>query len=280
MKTWMKKISAVVMGCAATVFVEANPLNIVATTVEMGALASAIGGDAVKVRTITTGVEDPHFMEARPTYMVMARNADLWIRNGMELEVGWEPIILDRSRNPKIRIGQKGHFDGGASLAYILEIPESTVTRAMGDVHTQGNPHYMPDPLNARVVRMALAKKMTELSPENKETFEAGLNAFLARLDVAMFGEELVKQLGADRLWQAERAGRLDELLSTMKLNEALGGWKGQMAPWKDKPVITFHKSFSYFAHRFGVRIAGYLEPFPGIPPTPPGRRGATARCR
>lgn len=269
MKTWIKKMTAMILFCTAAAFVDAKPLNVVATTVEMGALASAIGGAAVKVRTITTGVEDPHFMDARPTFFVIARHADLWIRNGMDLEIGWEPIILDRCRNPRIRIGQKGHFDGGNHLAYVLEIPDASITRAMGDVHPQGNPHYMPDPLNARALSMALAKKMIALSPGNKELFEAGLSAFLMRLDAAMFGEALVGQVGADRLWQAERSGRLDDLLVEMNLQDKLGGWKAQMAPWKGKPVITFHKSFSYFAHRFGLQVVSNLEPVPGIPPTP-----------
>ncbi len=244
-------------------------MNIVATTPELGALAAALAGDRARIRTITSGREDPHFLQARPTFMVMARDADLWIRMGMDLEIGWEPVLLDGARNAAIRSGQPGHFDAGASIAYALEVPDATATRAMGDVHPHGNPHYMTDPLNARAVAQALAARLTERDPDHAADYETRLAAFLKRLDNAMYGEALVAKIGAERLWTAEADGELDTLLQKEAAENLLGGWRKTMRPWQDKPIIVFHKSWSYLAHRFGLRIAAELEPLPGVPPSP-----------
>ncbi len=244
-------------------------LNIVATTPELASLASAIAGERASVRSITAGQEDPHFLNARPTYMVMARDADLWIRMGLELEVGWEPVILDGSRNRSIRVGQRGHFDAGAFIPYVLEVPDATATRAMGDVHPSGNPHYMIDPYCARAVAIALADRLIDLDPAHADTYRDGLKSFLARLDRAMFGAGLVERFGGDRLWAAEAEGRLWELIEEEGAEDDLGGWRGAMRPWKGKPIITFHKSWSYFAKRFELVLVAELEPLPGVPPSP-----------
>ena len=260
------------IGTAALIFsgsTFARPLNIVATTPELGSLASAIAGERAAVRSITAGQEDPHFLNARPTYMVMARNADLWIRMGLDLEIGWEPVIIDGSRNRSIRVGQRGHFDAANYVPYVLEVPDATVTRAMGDVHPSGNPHYMIDPYCARAVAIALAERLIDLDPAHAETYRAGLKDFLARLDREMFGAGLVERLGGERLWAAEAEGRFWELLEAEEALDDLGGWRGAMRSWKGKPIITFHKSWSYFAGRFDLTVAGELEPLPGIPPSP-----------
>jgi len=199
----------------------------------------------------------------------MARDADLWIRMGLDLEIGWEPVLLDSARNRGIRVGQPGHFDAGGAIAYALEVPDVTATRAMGDVHAQGNPHYIIDPLNARAVVSALAQRLGQIDPANHDAYNANLAAFLRRLDVAMFGEVLVDRLGAERLWAAEADGTLLALVAQEGAEEQLGGWRKALQPWVGKPIVTFHKSWSYFAHRFGLEVAAELEPLPGVPPSP-----------
>ncbi len=247
----------------------ARPLNIVATTPELGSLASAVAGERGRVRTITSGGEDPHFLQARPSFMVMARDADLWIRMGLDLEVGWEPVLLDGARNRNIRVGQPGHFDAGSFIPYVLDVPEAGATRAMGDVHPSGNPHYLTDPLNARSVATALADRLIDLDPAHAGVYRSGLKDFLSRLDRAMFGAGPVERLGADRLWTAESEGNLRELLEAEEALTDLEGWRGAMRPWQDRPIITFHKSWGYFARRFDLKIAAELEPLPGVPPSP-----------
>jgi len=268
MKISFRLIAALILGGMVTQ-ATARPLNVVATTPELGSLAAAIGGRHVKVRTITSGREDPHFLQARPTFTVMARDADLWIRMGMDLEVGWEPLLIEGSRNARIRVGEPGHFDGGSFIAHALEVPDATATRAMGDVHAAGNPHYMLDPLNARQIAIALSARLKKIDAANAAHYDDSLKAFLARLDKAMFGEALVQTLGGESLWAAAKEGTLDSLLADKGATALVGGWMGSMAAYKGKPVITFHKSWTYLAHRFGFRIAAQLEPLPGVPPSP-----------
>lgn len=265
---WMTGLVACACGIMALTS-SATPLNVVATTPELGSIASAVGGDRVQVRTITSGREDPHFLQARPTFTVMARDADLWIRMGMDLEVGWEPILLESSRNARIRVGQPGHFDGAAYIAYALEVPDATATRAMGDVHPAGNPHYMLDPLNARLIANAMAARLSRLDPEGTAEYQENLNRFLQRLDTAMFGSDTVQTIGADTLWDAIQRHALDEILETAQAANQLSGWAAAMRPYQGKPILTFHKSWSYLAHRFGFLIAAELEPLPGVPPSP-----------
>ncbi|MBR9982559.1 MAG: zinc ABC transporter substrate-binding protein [Desulfatitalea sp.] len=266
---WIYAIWIGLILCAQAWAAAPRPLDIVATTPELGALAAALSGEAGRVRTITSGKEDPHFLNARPTFVVMARDADLWIRMGMDLEVGWEPVLLESARNPAIRVGQSGHFDAGEAIAYALEVPDATATRAQGDVHPHGNPHYMLDPLNARAVAIALADRLGRIDPVRQGLYEANLSLFLQRLDEAMFGEALVDRLGAEQLWAAEVEGVLPDLLAHQGVADLLGGWRHAMWPWREKPIITFHKSWSYFVNRFGLAVAAHLEPLPGVPPSP-----------
>lgn len=242
-------------------------LKVVCTTTDLASITKSVAGDLAEVVSITSGKEDPHFIQAKPSYIIAARNADLWIRVGMELEVGWEPPLLEGARNPRILEGTKGHLD--ASLdALRLEVPTARVTRAMGDVHPQGNPHYWLDPLNGRIVAGTIAKRLSILDPANAETFAANLKAFRLRLDQAMFGPALVKQVGGARLWawliKSELAGQLSE----MGLGSKPGGWTGTMLALQGQSLVTFHKSWVYFCARFGLKIVAELEPKPGVPPS------------
>ena len=220
-----------VLSLSAAVY--AGKLNVVTTTSDLASITEAIAGDLVKVQSICSGKQDPHHLQARPKYVMMARNADLWIRTGMELETGWEMPVIDGSRNRKIRPGQSGHLDASKNIQK-LEIPDADLlSRALGDVHAQGNPHYLIDPINAKQVAADIAARLAKLDPKNSEAYQSNASAFAEEVDRRM------------------------------------EGWKSQMLPLKDKPIVTYHKSWVYFCHRFGMPIAIELEPKPGIPPSP-----------
>ncbi|MDZ8118797.1 metal ABC transporter substrate-binding protein [Pontiella agarivorans] len=208
-------------------------LNVVTTTSDLGSIAETIGGDLIKVQSIATGNQDPHHLQARPKYIIMARNADLWIRTGMELEIGWEMPVINGSRNRDIRPGQLGHLDASKHI-HKLEIPDAgMLTRAMGDVHAAGNPHYLTDPENAKHVAADIAGRLALLDPENADTY---------RKNAAAFSD---------------------------KIEEKMTGWKQKLEPMKGKSIVTYHKSWIYFCERFGIDIAIELEPKPGVPPSP-----------
>jgi zinc/manganese transport system substrate-binding protein len=257
------------MGIAlAAVPAAAARLTVVTTTTDLKALTEAVGGDHAAVASIACGYEDPHFVQAKPSYMMTAREADLWVRVGMELEIGWEELVLDGSRNPRIRIGTKGHLDASEGVLR-LEVPTTRVTREMGDIHPMGNPHVWLDPLNARLMAKAIADRLALLRPEDADAFKQNLRAFTDALDRRMFGDDLVKAVGGDALWAMELKGTLPAFLDERRLTPKLAGWAGRMRPWQGAKIVTYHRSWSYFANRFRLVVAAELEPKPGIPPSP-----------
>jgi zinc/manganese transport system substrate-binding protein len=210
----------------------AGKLNVVAATQDLAALTSEVGGDHVNVMSIAKGYQDPHFVEAKPSFLLNLRKADLLVVVGLELEIGWLPPLITQSGNPKIQPAAQGYFDA-SRFAQILEIPTAQVTRAMGDVHPQGNPHYWLDPQNGLRVATGLAHKLSEMSPGDTAYFQQRLQDFRTRLA------------------EAERR------------------WDEQMKPYRGRKVITYHQSWPNFAKRFGLQVAEYVEPRPGIPPSP-----------
>jgi zinc/manganese transport system substrate-binding protein len=207
-------------------------LNVVTTTEDLAAIAREIGGDRISVDAIARGYQDPHFVEAKPSFILKLQRADLLIVVGRELEIGWLPPLIQQSRNAKVQVGAEGYLDASQGVR-ILEIPTGQITRAMGDVHPQGNPHYWLDPENARVIAKSIADKLSQFRPADRAYFEQRLAAFNARL------------------------------------TDAVGKWTARMAPYKGTKVVTYHRSFPNFADRFGLDIIGYVEPRPGIPPSP-----------
>jgi len=209
-----------------------SKLNVVTATEDLASIAREVGGDRVTVEAIARGYQDPHFVEAKPSFILKLQKADLLIVVGRELEIGWLPPLVQQSRNQKIQPGANGYLDASLN-ATILEIPTGQVTRAMGDVHPQGNPHYWLDPENGKRVAKSIADKFAELRPNDKAFFDQHLADFTSRLDTA------------------EKR------------------WLSQMAPYKGTKIVTYHRSFPNFAERFALDIVGYVEPRPGIPPTP-----------
>jgi zinc/manganese transport system substrate-binding protein len=230
----MKKIIALLalLIAATGPVIAQGKLNVVATTEDLATVAREIAGDRAEVESIARGYQDPHFVEAKPSFILRLQRADLLVVVGRELEVGWLPPLVQQSRNAKIQPGAPAYLD--ASLqARILDIPQGQVTRAMGDVHPQGNPHYWLDPENGKVIARAVAGKLSELRPGDKAYFDQRLADFSRRID------------------------------------EAEKGWLATLAPFKGLKVVTYHRSYTNFADRFGLEVIGYVEPRPGIPPTP-----------
>ena len=207
-------------------------LNVVTATEDLAAIATEVGGDRINVESIARGYQDPHFVEAKPSFILKMQKADLLIVVGRELEIGWLPPLITQSRNAKVQVGGSGYLDASMQ-ARILDLPTGQVTRAMGDVHPLGNPHYWLDPENGKLIAKSIAAKLEELRPNDKATFEQRLADFTSRLDAA------------EKRWLA------------------------QLAPYKGVKVVTYHRSYPNFAERFGLDVIGYVEPRPGIPPTP-----------
>jgi zinc/manganese transport system substrate-binding protein len=211
---------------------EAKKLNVITSTTDLAALTQEVGGDKVNVESIAKGYQDPHFVEAKPSFLLKLRQADLLIAVGLQLEIGWLPPLITQSGNPRIQVGAPGYLDA-SQFAEILEIPQGTVTRAEGDVHPLGNPHYWLDPDNGRRIARGIANKLADMDTADSAFFQQRFQDFEKRL------------LAAEQKWDAE------------------------MKPYRGRKVVTYHRSLPNFAKHFGLDVMGYVEPRPGIPPTP-----------
>ncbi|MGB5208861.1 MAG: zinc ABC transporter substrate-binding protein [Azonexus sp.] len=215
-------------------------LQVFATVPEWGALAREIGGDKVSVFTATTGLQDPHRIEARPSLLAQARRADLVVATGADLEAGWLPLVVRDSGNANIQPGRPGYFEA-ARYVTMLDVP-AVLDRSRGDIHAAGNPHIQLDPRNLFRIGEALAARLGELDPPNAQAYQAGYKAF------------------ADK-WQA-----------------AILRWEKEALPLRGVPVLAHHDSFIYLAHWLGFKTTGTLEPKPGIEPTSGQLSGLVAR--
>ena len=209
-----------------------SKLNVVASTEDLASLAREVGGDRINVEAIARGYQDPHFVEAKPSFILKLQKADLLIVVGRELEIGWLPPLIQQSRNAKVQEGAEGYLDASQGVR-ILDIPTGQITRAMGDVHPLGNPHYWMDPENGRIIAREVAGKLSQFRP-------------------------------GDRAYVEQRLADFEK-----RLTEAEKRWYADIAPYKGIKVVTYHRSFPNFAERFGLEVIGYVEPRPGIPPSP-----------
>jgi ABC-type Zn uptake system ZnuABC Zn-binding protein ZnuA len=207
-------------------------VKVITTTEDLASIAKEIGGDRISVEALARGYQDPHFVEAKPSFVLKLHGADLLIVVGRELESSWLPALITQSRNAKIQPGGAGYLDASLT-ARILDVPGGQITRAMGDVHPQGNPHYWLDPGNGRRIAKAIQERLSQLS--------AG--------DAAYF---------------AERFADFDR-----RLADAERRWKAAMAPYNGVKIVTYHRSWSNLTNEFGLDVIGYVEPRPGIPPSP-----------
>ncbi len=243
-------------------------LNVVTTTEDLASIVKAIGKSNVSVSAIVTGARDPHRIEARPSFMQRVRNANLFIAIGLDLEIGWERAVIDGSGNSRVRPGSRGHLYASTNVP-VLEKSTEAVTRAMGDVHPHGNPHIWVNPYNVRIMARSIANRMAELDKSKESVYKKNAEDFITELDAKMFGTVLVARFGGDRLWNWHSSGNLQQQLNSANASQQLSGWSARMLPHRGKPIITYHRSWSYFADCFGLKVVGELEPKPGIDPTP-----------
>lgn len=243
---------------------QASATEIVCTLPWLGDIAHRVAPDA-HVTTLSRGTDDPHFLSPTPALMARVSAADLYVENGLNLEL-WSERLLDSAGNPKIRPGQPGYVKATDNMVR-LEIP-TNLTRAKGDLHPEGNPHVWTDPINAPVAADNIAAGMSRIDSANAAKYTANAKAFRAKIHEAMFGADLVGFMGGDLLSRLAQSNKLDEFLASKGLTARLGGWAKKGASLKGKPIIFYHQSWAYFINRFGVKVVGFVEDRPGIPPT------------
>ncbi len=227
-----KKISFIALVFSIMIAkVSASTIHVVTTTQDTRSITEIIGGNKVDVFAIATGYQNPHFVDPKPSYIIKLSNADLFVTLGLDLETGWSPSLLSSSRNPKIQKGSSGYVDASIGVQ-LMQVP-SSINRAEGDIHIFGNPHYWLDPINGKQIARNICNGLEKISPENKIYFEANLKTFDETID------------------------------------QKLKGWNAQMTKYKGTKVIAYHNEWCYFENRFGLQIVDFLEPKPGIPPTP-----------
>ncbi len=229
----MKIKSIVIFCCLVSTFslVNAGTIKVVTTTTDMKSITEMIGGNKVSVTSIATGYQNPHFVDPKPSYIISLSNANMFVTVGLDLETGWSPQLLASSRNSKIQKGSPGYVDASEGVG-LLQVPSSS-NRGEGDIHIYGNPHYWLDPLNGKVIGRNIANGLERLDPSNKTFYETNLHNFFAQIDAR------------------------------------LGAWEAKMAPFKGTKVIAYHNEWVYFERRFGLDIVDFMEPKPGIPPSP-----------
>ncbi len=211
--------------------VRGSVIHVVTTTQDLRSITEWIGGDKVDVFGIATGFQNPHFVDPKPSYIIKLSGADLFVTLGLDLESGWSPSLLASSRNGKIQKGSAGYVDASIGVS-LMQVP-SSINRAEGDIHLYGNPHYWLDPLNGKIIARNICSGLSRVSPEHKAIFEANLKSFNEQIDIR------------------------------------LKTWNTLMAPFHGSKVIAYHNEWCYFENRFGLQIVDFLEPKPGIPPTP-----------
>lgn len=221
--------SLIVLLAAAPAF---GDLKVATSLTDLASVAQFVGGKHVTAISLCRGFEDPHFVPAKPSLMKAIQHADVFISTGLELDAGWLPLVLPGSRNPKIQSGARGFVDASQGVD-VLEKPSGTVSRAAGDIHPFGNPHYYADPKNLEIVAGHLADVFSQLDPANAAEYAANAKAFQTKMEAS------------------------------------LEKWEKEMAPYKGVSIVTYHPNFVYFANRFGLKLFGTVEPKPGIPPSP-----------
>jgi ABC-type Zn uptake system ZnuABC Zn-binding protein ZnuA len=240
-------------------------LRVVTTLGVLASLAREVGGERVDAEALANPQQDPHFVQPRPTLMEKARAADVFVELGMQLEL-WAQKVVEGSGNPRIQPGQPARVVASTAVT-ALELPRE-LSREWGDVHPYGNPHIWLDPLNCKDMAANIAQGLEAVDPAHKDEYEANLKRFQERIDESLFGAELVKQVGGKMLTRLARQGRLSEWLAQKQLEKSLGGWLARAAPLQGRPVVTYHKSWVYFAERFGLKVPIEIEEKPGIQPS------------
>jgi ABC-type Zn uptake system ZnuABC Zn-binding protein ZnuA len=227
----MKKLMTSVLLTFFIWLTYAGTIKVVTTIPDLKSIAEAVGGNKISAMSIATGYQNPHFVDPKPSYIISLSSADLFVTVGLDLETGWSPQLLSSSRNAKIQKGAPGYVDASTGIG-LYQVP-SAANRGEGDIHIYGNPHYWLDPLNGKVIARNIANGLERVDPQNKDFYEANLHRFFNQID--------------------------------SKLKE----WEAKMLPYKGTKIIAYHNEWVYFEKRFALEIVDFMEPKPGIPPSP-----------
>ncbi len=265
----------ILLACASislpgTAYAEGK-LQVVTTLPDYASLTRAIGAERVSVQHIVRGIQDPHHIRPKPSFVQMVRDADVIITTGLDLEL-WLPTVVNKSGNKRIRSGEIGYVAVAQGIE-LLEKPK-VISQIEGDVHVFGNPHITSSPINAKRIARNIATGLVKNDPEGKEFYEANLKKLQDELDERLFGETLVKMIGGDTLCRLAEQDKLIAFLNENEYQERplidhLGGWMKKMLPLRDKPIVVYHKNWSYLIQLFGLREVATIESKPGIPPSP-----------
>jgi len=272
---WLMRLTTVVLLATAILgppMLQAqDKLNVVTTLPTYAAIAREVTGDLADVMAIARGDEDPHFVNPRPSFAAAVGKADLFVVTGLDLEL-WVPAITDRARNPKIVEGAPGNVAAYSGVT-LLQVPRD-VSRAGGDVHVFGNPHIHTDPVNGILIARNILAGLVRVDPANRAAYEANYDSFADRVLRRTFGNEFVDMLGAETLLRLARNYELWDFATSQEfqgrpLTDYMGGWMAEALPFRDQRMACYHRNWAYFSARFRIPCALYIEPKPGIPPSP-----------
>jgi len=270
----MRKLLALLLGTAIGPLAAqqaAPPVKVVTSLTTYASIAREIIGDRGTVTAIANGDENPHYVQPKPSFVPLLGGADIFVTTGLDLEL-WVPALLDKAGNPKVSEGGAGYVAAYTGIS-LLDVPTS-FSRTQGDIHVYGNPHIWTDPLNAVQIARNILAGLKRVSPANSEYFTTREKDFENRIYDALFGADLVRLLSGETLAKLDRDGKLFDFLRTQTykgapLADRLGGWLAQGQPFRGKEVACYHKEWDYFSREFAVPCFDYIEPKPGIPPTP-----------
>lgn len=266
-----KQIIIIALLLISNILFAADKINVVTTLSTYADIVKYIGKDKVNVQYIVEGDQDAHFVRPKPSFAVLLSKADLFISTGLDLEL-WVPSLVDMSKNDKIRSGQQG-FVAAYDGINLLDKPE-VLSRSEGGLHIYGNPHITTNPLNLKIIAGNITIGLEKNDPQNADFYRINLKKFQDEINNRSFGEDLVKLMGGTLLTKLANNGQLIGFLEEKeykgkKMIDYLGGWMKAALPFRDKKIVAYHKNWVYFQSIFGLDIIGYVEPKPGIPPSP-----------
>jgi len=263
-------LAALAAGVLYAAAAHAQGLQVCTSVPDLASLVRAVGGDNVSVTAFAKGTEDPHFIEAKPSFVKSLSQANLLVVLGLEMEAGWSPVVLQSARNAAVVSGAAGYLDASRAVR-VLEVPTGVIDRSLGDVHPGGNPHYLLDPICGMQVARLIRDKLSELRPDQKAYFDEHYEAFCRKAGEMLVGEALARKYKPDdipKLCLLFEYGKLGAYLKSQREDALLGGWLGMMLPYYGTKVVDDHDMWPYFARRFGLRVVAHMEPKPGVPPT------------
>jgi zinc/manganese transport system substrate-binding protein len=265
----MKKLSLILL-LSLVVEPSIAAVRVVTTLPAYAAIAQSVGGDRVEAQAISRADEDSHFVKPKPSFALMLKQADLFVTTGLDLEL-WAPTLVDKSGNRSIRDGEPGFVSASHGVP-LLDVPASA-SRETGDVHIYGNPHIHTSPLNAKIIAANIAAGLTRVDPDGEAAYAANLAEFERRINVSLYGAELVDLLGADVLDPLARQGKLFAFLESSEyegaaLIQRLGGWLERAHAFGNREIVAYHNNWIYFTELFALEVADFVERKPGIPPS------------